>query len=250
MGASGGAIQQYVYGQNHPGLIDAAIPVQSYPDMVTQTIHVGDCELLERWMDNQVITGADDASQWRQWSNRSLLEGLNAVDVGVSSEIPLPWMPAEGASECRNAWLGLSALALNPHFGDAPGVDQGSVEWTHFADAVNVYGRAADGFAARTWDNVGVQYGLEAVRDGAITPEQFLDLNWNVGSWKNEPEMVQEGCPYISALCADPSQYDPWSQRNMNLATRTPRPGPRPTRARSRRPSRPAWCSTGTSRSR
>ncbi|HEX7311283.1 MAG TPA: DUF6351 family protein, partial [Gaiellaceae bacterium] len=51
LGGSGGAIQQYVYGQNHPGLLDGAIPQYSYPDMVTQTIHVGDCELLERWMD-------------------------------------------------------------------------------------------------------------------------------------------------------------------------------------------------------
>jgi hypothetical protein len=42
IGGSGGAIQQYVYAQNHPGLIDAGIPQYSYPDMVTQTIHVGD----------------------------------------------------------------------------------------------------------------------------------------------------------------------------------------------------------------
>lgn len=47
VGASGGAIQQYIYGQNHgTRVIDAAIPQYSYPDMVTQTIHVGDCELL------------------------------------------------------------------------------------------------------------------------------------------------------------------------------------------------------------
>ena len=52
VGGSGGAIQQYVYGQNHPGLLDAGIPQYSYPDMVTQTIHVGDCELLENFMDN------------------------------------------------------------------------------------------------------------------------------------------------------------------------------------------------------
>jgi hypothetical protein len=55
IGASGGAIQQYVYGQNHEGLIDAAIPVYSYPDMLTQTIHVGDCELLERWIDFELF---------------------------------------------------------------------------------------------------------------------------------------------------------------------------------------------------
>ena len=52
VGGSGGAIQQYVYAQRHPGvIIDAAIPQYSYPDMVTQTIHVADCELLEHYMD-------------------------------------------------------------------------------------------------------------------------------------------------------------------------------------------------------
>ena len=55
VGASGGAIQQYVYGQNHPGLIDGGVPQYSYSDMVTQTIHVGDCELLERWADSKVL---------------------------------------------------------------------------------------------------------------------------------------------------------------------------------------------------
>jgi hypothetical protein len=52
VGGSGGGIQQYVYGQNHPGLLDAGIPQYSYPDMVTQTIHIGDCELLEYYMDS------------------------------------------------------------------------------------------------------------------------------------------------------------------------------------------------------
>jgi hypothetical protein len=47
VGGSGGGIQQYIYAQNHPGLIDAAIPQYAYPDMVTQVVHVADCELLE-----------------------------------------------------------------------------------------------------------------------------------------------------------------------------------------------------------
>ena len=49
---------------------------------------------------------------------------------------------------------------------------------------MNIYGTDETGFARSPWDNVGVQYGLAAVKSGAITPEQFLDLNANVGSWK------------------------------------------------------------------
>jgi len=36
--------------------------------------------------------------------------------------------------------------------------------------------------AGRLLDNVGVQYGLSALMSGAITPDQFVDLNVNIGS--------------------------------------------------------------------
>ena len=233
VGASGGAIQQYVYGQNHPGLIDAAIPVYSYPDMITQTIHVGDCELLERWIDLQVLGGS---AKWADWSNRTLLEGMNAIN-GFDNDFLAVYPPGfpPGSSECINGWRGLSPLVLNPNFGTAPGIsseDQASTEWTHFGDAVNVYGVNEDGYANRTWDNVGVQYGLSSLRAGDLTLAEFLDVNANAGSWKNEPDMVQEGCPFISQLCPDPADLaglapipdiypnlvDVWSWRNMDLS--------------------------------
>ncbi|MFW5899082.1 MAG: DUF6351 family protein, partial [Jiangellaceae bacterium] len=76
LGGSGGAIQQYVYAQNHPDLLDALVPQRSYPDMTTQTIHVGDCALLDRWMDLE----ADDAGFWADWDNRELLQGMNSIE--------------------------------------------------------------------------------------------------------------------------------------------------------------------------
>lgn len=238
VGGSGGGIQQYVYGQNHPGLIDAGVPQYAYPDMVTQTIHIGDCELLERWMDMKVLD--DPMSKWANWENRTWLIGLNAsndVPNDVVSFGLTPWL-APGSTECTAAWRGLSPLALNPHFGDAPGItaeQQAAVEWTHFADLINIYGVAEDGFANTAWDNVGVQYGLQALREGNITPAEFLDLNWNVGSWKNEPEMSQEGCPFLIDLCFAlddnqplyPDQIDPWSWRNANAPGSEEQPAPR-----------------------
>lgn len=218
LGGSGGAIQQYIYAQNFPGLIiDAAIPQYSYPDMITQTIHVGDCELLERWMDAEVL--ADPDSPWARWSNRQALQGLNAVDDMPNPRAELtPWMPSVGSSECINGWMGLSALVMNPHFGTVPGITpelQREVEWTHWADLINIYGQDADGFGRRTWDNVGVQYGLAALREGILSPEAFLRLNAQIGSWKPAREMVQEGCPYVRERCDDPEEIDIWSARNM-----------------------------------
>ena len=48
--------------------MDAAIPQYSYPDMVSQAVHIGDCELLEFIMD--VVDGANP--RWQTWTNRSL----------------------------------------------------------------------------------------------------------------------------------------------------------------------------------
>lgn len=218
VGGSGGGIQQYVYGQNHPGLLDAAIPQYSYPDMVTQTIHVGDCELLEYYMD--VTDGANP--KWKTWENRSWLEGMNA-----SSTVYNPYTGKLGASECVIGWRGLTPLAMNPlwhlpiageELMEPPGVmDQ--VQWTHWADLRNIYGVDGDGYAKVTWDNVGVQYGLQALLDGNITPGEFLNLNANIGGWKQAKDMVQEGCPFVPQLCANPAQWDPWSSRNMNLSS-------------------------------
>ena len=231
VGGSGGGIQQYVYGQNHRGLIDAGVPQRSYPDMITQTIHTGDCELLERWIDTQVFAGNP---KWLDWENRTELQGMNALN-GFDNDF-LPFLPPgypPGSSECVNGWRGLSPLVLNPLFGTAPGIslpEQIGTEWTHFADAINIYGVAADGFAASTWDNVGVQYGLDALVSGFLGTDEFLDLNAQVGSWKNEPEVVQEGCPFILEDCFTdvsglppfpdiwPNVIDPWSWRNMALS--------------------------------
>jgi hypothetical protein len=100
---------------------------------------------------------------------------------------------------------------------DPPGVKD-TVKWTHWDDARNVYSVGPDGYARSPLDNVGVQYGLTALRSGAITPAEFLDLNTKVGSWKSSADMVQEGCPFVPQVCGDPAQYDPWSARNMRLS--------------------------------
>jgi hypothetical protein len=217
-GGSGGAIQQYIYGQNLGNrVIDAAIPQYSYPDMVTQTIHVGDCELLERYMDHN--------PRWAQWDARSALIGMNASDT-----VPNPYTGKPGSDECVNGWRGLTPLTMNPKWTsnndpewqlmDPPGVKD-TVQWTHWDDVRNVYGVDEAGYARSTWDNVGVQYGLKALTDGVITPAEFLDVNAKAGSWKEAGDMVQEGCPFVPTSC--PADFDPWSARNVNLGDPAPR---------------------------
>ena len=259
IGGSGGGIQQYVYAQNHPDLLDAAIPQRSYPDMTTQTIHVGDCALLDRWMDLE----ADDAAFWEDWDNRRLLQGLNSIEGFLGStaqglndakdlleaELGIDLPRQTGSSECLEGWLGLLPLAMNPTFGsesnwDLLGDQVDDIERTHWDDVREVYGTDPDtGFARVPWDNVGVQYGLQALRDGDITPEQFLEVNAEVGSWVDVEDMVPEGLPFVSldeaiatiaiarGIGPDEVQvglatgdipfvelFDPWSSRNAHTS--------------------------------
>ncbi|MCJ7558116.1 MAG: DUF6351 family protein, partial [Gammaproteobacteria bacterium] len=225
VGGSGGGIQQYIYGQNHKGLIDAAIPQYSYPDMVTQAIHVGDCELMEFYMD--VLDGANP--RWQDWPSRTLLEGMNA-----SNTVFNPFTQSLGNSECINGWRGLSPLALNPRYGFVDGQELiepqaavAAIQWTHFGDLVNIYGVGDDGYARSSWDNVGVQYGLDAVASGAITPQEFMMLNHIVGGWKDQPEMDQEGSPFFPPGVIDFGNWDPWSARNQNFSMDPTTPAPR-----------------------
>lgn len=217
VGGSGGAIQQYIYAQNYPGLIDAAIPQYSYPDMVTQAVHVGDCELLEYYMD--VLDASNPL--WSTWTNRSLLIGLNGSNTEVN-----PYTGQPGSDECVNGWRGLSPLVLNPNYGAAPNQDQfvpqsaiAAIKWTHFDDLVNIFGTDANGYANRYWDNVGVQYGLESVASGKISPDEFLKLNASIGGWKSSEDMVQEGSPFYPPGVIDLSRWDPWSSRNQVFST-------------------------------
>jgi Tannase-like family of unknown function (DUF6351) len=218
VGGSGGGIQQYVYAQNFPGvIIDAAVPQYSYSDMVTQTIHIGDCELLEHYMD--VTDGANP--KWQTWTNRTWLEGLAA-----SNTVPNPYrLGAPGNSECVNGWRGLTPLALNPLYGSAGAGSEfydpavlAAVKWTHWDDLRNVYGVGPDGYARVPWDNVGVQYGLGALKAGNITPAEFLKLNATVGSWKRPQDMVQEACPFFPVPGCTTPPLDFWSRRNMQLS--------------------------------
>lgn len=232
IGGSGGAIQQYLLAQNHPGLIDGAIAQYAYPDMITQTRFAFDCELLENYFDN---TDAGNPL-WQSAERRQWIEGLNADDAhvpeGKARRISVvlrmaflargePQRGADGFTECMVGWRGLTPLVLNPrfaHFGDRVAPDiYAKVRWSYFEDMKWVFGTDAKGYARIPWDNVGVQYGLQALRDGQIDAAQFLRLNARIGSWKPPAQMAPERYWQLNGAPSDLTEFSPWSTHNMAL---------------------------------
>ena len=224
LGGSGGAIQQYIISQNRPHLLDAGMPLLSYPDMITQTIHILDCNLLEQYFLEETTLNSG-SSPWASWSNRRWVQGLNASDVVVNS------LTGElGSSECIEGWSFAQPAHLNHFAADEdsfallrfygyPEEVISRIRWTHWNDLENIYGVDKDGFAPIPFDNVGVQYGLKALTDGNIDKQEFLKLNSCVGAWSEQNDFQ----PYAPA-------EDPFDERNTTknaTLCRTGIPSPR-----------------------
>ena len=76
-GASGGALQQYLAGNNYPGLLDAGTPLFSFPDILTTAMTVTDCILEDHvfagggWTTAQenAVTGEVSPSVCQDWQS-------------------------------------------------------------------------------------------------------------------------------------------------------------------------------------
>jgi hypothetical protein len=232
IGGSGGGALQYVIAQNHPGLLDGLIPIYSYPDMITQTNWALDCELLEHYFDR-----ISRSSRWRRPKARTAVLGLAASNSAAnpfnavyrwSRLARLEWEPARrGGTACALAWRGLTPVASNPRFLNghqryAPAV-KSQERWSHWHDLRTVYGVDTNGYANRTWSNEGVQYGLEALRGGELSPEEFLHLNAGIGTWKTPKEMEGERYWLLSGPLARRNGFADvsiWSAHNMHTGKR------------------------------
>ncbi len=223
IGGSGGAIQQYLLSQNRPGILDAAIPLYSYPDMVTQVSYALDCELMEYYFD---VTSEQD--KWQHWPNRSFVEGNNALQdfdnrygnlQGIAGILngDFTLLP-DGASQCTNGWRGPAQHINNPYFfSKYHQVSRETllqVDWSHWGNLSHYYGTHNNGFGKRFWDNQGVQYGLQSLQNDNISIKEFLGVNKYIGGWKSPVDMENERFWHISG---DDSlkRLSLWGQHNM-----------------------------------
>jgi hypothetical protein len=198
-GCSGGSIQQNTVASIFPGLLDGIQPSCDYPDSITTGMEVGDCVLLVNFYDSApwkalqtgltqaqintkktAINGHFDHTGCQGWYNTF---GNNnrpgnyvprvVIDNNTGATAPF------GAS--RNNCQLPAALVYDPvsnpdgtRCGDP---DLATAVWGT-TDNENAPGHKR---ALQTGDNVGIQFGLGALKSGVISAEEFVTLNEKIG---------------------------------------------------------------------
>jgi hypothetical protein len=172
-GCSGGSIQQQNIASGYPGLLDGIIPSCSYPDVTTTGNEVVDCKLLLHYFNDT------SPHLWGVEAQRAVVEGSQTgatchawVNVFRFDQSANPSQRDNTFTDCGVPDEQIYDAETNP-----TGVRCSVSDYS-----VAIWGRReSDGFAKRPYDTVGIQYGLNALNSGLITPEQFVDLNEKIG---------------------------------------------------------------------
>lgn len=172
-GNSGGAHQLHLHSSNYPGLLQGILPSNGWQDTWTTGREFADCGLLKRFYDGGaggltytvMQRGNIAGHRWNQ-----VCEG--PANVNMASRTAFYMDPTVGGAGCGthpNRWS----------LGNLTGIRCTLQDFN-----IAVFGaRDATGYAKTPHDNVGIQYGFNAVNSGQITPEQFVTLNEQIGGY-------------------------------------------------------------------
>jgi Tannase-like family of unknown function (DUF6351) len=168
-GGSGGAIQQQLIANNYPGILDGIVPAASFPDATTLNT-VSDCRLLATYFASPAATALG-------WTAAQQTAASGFGTFGNCRSWHLAFASRTNALEACP-----SAVPVSARYN--PTTNPGGIRCTSTEQVANQLGRdPATGFVYRPLDDVGVQFGLTALKSGAITPEQFVSLNEGAGGY-------------------------------------------------------------------
>jgi hypothetical protein len=191
-GCSGGSLTQQQVANAYPGIYQGILPACSFPDAWSTGQQLVDYHLVRLYTENPTKWGTGVA-----WTPDAIaaVEGhpnhVNSIvfdtvywtSLGVPDD-GCPGVPAEDNYNAETNPGGVRCV-LADYMINVFGPRPPSV----WIPAEHQLGR---GFAGLPLDNIGVQYGLEALKQGRITTEQFVDLNHKIGGgnidsiWKPE----------------------------------------------------------------
>jgi hypothetical protein len=175
-GSSGGAYQSNQTGDNYPGAFDGIVTMSSFPDVTTGMIPMHSSRLLELYLASR--------------PGRYTVDQVKAISgyLSIPGQILHMSRVRGDRMDPRVAFPDAILPGVGPQFRYDPVTNPYGARGDVYDHTVNVYGVIRNTpfpgdakFSQRPLDNVGVQYGLRALNAGAISVEDFLDLNANMG---------------------------------------------------------------------
>jgi hypothetical protein len=172
-GCSGGGLQQYMVTAMYPGLLNGIQPNCSFTDMWTTAADVAECHGFVSYFESNptepwlpAIDGHHDPSDCAAWD-----------------KLFFPVGDPARASNCNLPQSEVYDPNTNPHGARCDLQDYQVAIWGRRPASAwgPVEKRIGEGFAERPAGNVGVQYGLQALDAGTITPAEFAHLNAKMG---------------------------------------------------------------------
>jgi hypothetical protein len=186
-GCSGGSEQQHPISDGYPGILDGIIVGCSFPDVTAgMIINLTDADLWLHYV----------SSRTAAWSDSAQLAVTGYQNTNI------PPVLSNFASRVKTV-PGQCNAAIPAATRYDPVTNPGGVRCDIYDHNINIFSADPNtGFARRPLDNVGIQYGLNALNAGQITKAQFIDLNRNVGGYDNDGKFV------ATRTVADPVALD------------------------------------------
>jgi Tannase-like family of unknown function (DUF6351) len=179
-GCSGGSLAQQWIANAYPGIYQGILPTCSFPDTWSSATQVMDYHLLRGYFEDPSKWGGGVLwlpHQWAAVEGNALPADAIISDIGFFSAI-VPTHGCGGITDQQRYNAQTNPTGVRCSIADR---------------SINVFGRRlpsvwspveqklGHGFAGVPVDNVGVQYGLSALKSLQITPAQFVDLNAKIG---------------------------------------------------------------------
>lgn len=166
-GGSGGALLQYLTADNYPGILDGLRPTQDWTENASGA--------YREFADSAVVTNAFNTSPLiYSPQERAAIGGWGLANINVfnieNGRMGDYNRPDDGTN---------CAGTASYH----PVTNPSGVRCTFQDFLSSVVGFRPDGKANLMFDNVGVQYGLTALRSGDLSSEKFVDVNARAGGF-------------------------------------------------------------------
>ena len=180
-GGSAGTMQQHLITEAYPGLLDGITTSLLYEDHWYQVVSSFDCILLWRYFGLQngllglpsnpnplFLTAAERQKVWG--SNPAGPDNMCGTKINFTVVELIADSP-----------FGCSGPAEPPLWRWNATTNPSGTRCTIQDYQKSLFGVGPDGKAPSPLDNIGVQYGLNALRAGTLTTEQFVDVNARIG---------------------------------------------------------------------